>query len=155
MCFSVVIIWLTTMVLWQSKPFVLLRAVCCSSLSPNKIYNERHGWFFLKGLNWNLWCRGHIKLTGRQSAKKKKRVILQQQECLILLKHDLLSKWSLKYWVVLNQSLNCPQKILSEYLVYLCSLIRCLKVMHTSLLMLRLYLELWDQWAGLDRRKLL
>lgn len=72
MCFSVVIIWLTTMVLWQSKPFVLLRAVCCSSLSPNKIYNERHGWFFLKGLNWNLWCRGHIKLTGRQSAKKKK-----------------------------------------------------------------------------------
>lgn len=63
--------WVTTMILWQSKPFVLLRAVCCSSLSPNNIYNKRHGWFFLKGLNWNLWCRGHMKLTGRQSAKKR------------------------------------------------------------------------------------
>lgn len=75
-----------------------------------------------------------------------KRVILQQQEWLILLKCDLVSKWSLKFWVVLSQSLkkkSCLQKMLSESLVYLCSLIRrCLHVMHTGLLMF--YLDLCD-----------
>lgn len=98
----------------HARPAVTKQATCCMESSclqflilHQNTQGEAWGGFFFKALSWNLCCGGCIKLSGRHPAKK----FHSAAASLILLKHHLSSKWSLKYWVSLSevQKKNCPQ----------------------------------------------